>query len=313
MFCPKCGKPMEDGAAFCAECGAKIDEDNSQSLSGGSENTVSKPKNAAPFFKLIGCGVVLVVVAAAALFISSLFKDPLTSTVDKYLKFYDANNVKECRKSMKKLVNKDEDDSTETSGDGVSLTDYNFGKQEDVYAYVYATGSSKKVDSVYVSVSLDPEKYDDYKEDEIRDLIDNNCEVILKHFKKKFGNPDENNAAGKYVWTLKKDSFLILNNSSEDYGYLYFQKVDDKKMEEIEESSLLTVYYAAESYMNEYYREKNRYPKDISVEDLVDKKLISKDSAVQYQNVEIKLSTDGSSVKSVSFTDKKGNEFSCKG
>lgn len=76
MFCQKCGKEMQEGSAFCAECGAEvksnpvaqekaIDAGAFQSAMANSGGTVSVKKKSKGKFILIGVFAVLIIIVIA--------------------------------------------------------------------------------------------------------------------------------------------------------------------------------------------------------------------------------------------------------
>lgn len=76
MFCPKCGKPNADDAAFCSECGHQL---NATKSAVGSAGAISKKRAGKKKTAIIG-GIAAIVVIVVVVAVSGIFSDrPLPS------------------------------------------------------------------------------------------------------------------------------------------------------------------------------------------------------------------------------------------
>ena len=76
MFCPKCGKPNADDAAFCSECGHQL---NAAKLAVGSVGAIAEKRTSKKKTAIVGI-VAAIVVIAVVVAVSGLFGDrPLPS------------------------------------------------------------------------------------------------------------------------------------------------------------------------------------------------------------------------------------------
>lgn len=97
MYCPNCGKEVEDGALFCGECGAKIEEGfKPRKKAPGKPKGIKTPKDGGTFSPkakkiIIAQIVVLVALIAAFIYLGTRSSKPI-SAANQFVKNYNNKN-----------------------------------------------------------------------------------------------------------------------------------------------------------------------------------------------------------------------------